>query len=157
LRPITPSDRLADALEQAGAMLDTVGRGALLSQLRRHRDEVVARELPVLAAPGPDDRAIDFLSGTVDLVYRDADSDELVVVDYKTDRIEDEADLLVRTRAYARQGAIYQRAVRHAFALDYTPRFELWYLSLDRRVLPEVDVESPAPEQLAMGFDASGP
>jgi ATP-dependent helicase/nuclease subunit A len=156
LRPITPPDRLANALERAGTLLDAVGEGALLSRLRRRPDDVVARELPVLLAPGPDDRPIDFLSGTVDLVYRDGDSGELVVVDYKTDRVEDAADLEARTRAYARQGAIYRRAVREAFALDYTPRFELWYLALDRRVVPDDPSEPPGPEQLAMGFDAPG-
>jgi ATP-dependent exoDNAse (exonuclease V) beta subunit len=155
LLPITPPDRLADALEQAGIMLDAVGRGALLSRLRRHREDVVARELPVLALPGPDDRPIDAFSGTIDLVYRDAESDQLVVVDYKTDRIENEADLDARTRTYARQGAVYQRAVRDAFALDYTPRFELWYLGLDRRVVPDAAEGSTDPEQLGMRFDAS--
>jgi ATP-dependent exoDNAse (exonuclease V) beta subunit len=70
--------------------------------------------------------------GVVDLLYRDPDSGELVVADYKSDRVGAEA-LRERTSAYARQGAIYVEAVRRA--LGRAPRFELWFLHADQIVL----------------------
>ena len=63
----------------------------------------------------------------VDLVYRDPETDEWVVVDYKTDR-EVPRDGDPKFAAYAAQGRVYQRAVREALALSDPPRFELWYL-----------------------------
>ena len=50
------------------------------------------------------------LEGYVDLVYRD-DRDGLVVVDYKTDAIGDEADLAAALAHYRIQGAAYAIAV----------------------------------------------
>ena len=51
------------------------------------------------------------LEGYVDLVYRDAGADGLVVVDYKTDAIRSEADLAARLAHYRVQGAAYAIAV----------------------------------------------
>ena len=54
------------------------------------------------------------LEGYVDLVYRDDDRDGLVVVDYKTDAIADEATLAARLAHYSVQGAAYAIAVAAA-------------------------------------------
>jgi ATP-dependent exoDNAse (exonuclease V) beta subunit len=55
------------------------------------------------------------LEGYVDLVYRDEDAnDALVVVDYKTDAIRDDADLAARLAHYRVQGAAYAIAVAAA-------------------------------------------
>jgi ATP-dependent exoDNAse (exonuclease V) beta subunit len=129
---------------QAAALrlFDQIASGELLARLRLLSDRFVAQELPVLLPPGEDEkpnadpspRAIDYLVGSIDLVYRDPDSDELVVADYKTDSLADGESLPDRIRSYAKQGAIYQRAIRESLALPYTPRFELWFLDLDQIV-----------------------
>jgi ATP-dependent exoDNAse (exonuclease V) beta subunit len=134
LSPLVPPDRLEAAVREARARLQHVAEGSLLERLRALRGRVVARELPVLLAAQPDEHPLEFVSGLIDLVYRDPGTDAFVIADYKTDRLDDATALDARTRAYARQGAAYQRAVREAFDLTYTPRFELWYLAYDRCV-----------------------
>lgn len=136
LAPHTPPARLAEAVAAARARLDRLASGSLLARLCALREHLVARELPVLLAAGSDDYPLAFLSGTIDLVHREPETGEIVVVDYKTDALDDDAALAARTREYARQGAVYQRALRDALGLAYTPRFELWYLARDLRVDP---------------------
>ena len=68
-----------------------------------------------------------YLAGAIDLLYREAESGQLVVVDFKTDRVT--ADELARQAAgYRRQGELYCRAVREALELAAPPHFELWFL-----------------------------
>jgi ATP-dependent helicase/nuclease subunit A len=134
LSPLVPPDRLEAAVREARARLQHLAEGSLLERLRALRGRVVARELPILLAAQPGERPLEFVSGVIDLVYRDPGTDAFVIADYKTDRLDDAAAIDAHTRAYARQGAAYQRAVREAFDLTYTPRFELWYLAYDRCV-----------------------
>jgi ATP-dependent helicase/nuclease subunit A len=107
---------------------------------------VLARELAVLLPPGQGlgdaddgdaDGAVGFVSGVIDLVYRDPDTGEVVLADFKTDEIEAEAGetLQRRTEAYRSQGEIYRRALAEALGLPVAPRFELWYLYADRIVV----------------------
>jgi len=85
----------------------------------------------VLVEPAEGDAAQDFVAGSIDLLHRDPESGELVVVDYKTDR-PGPAGLAPERRAeYARQGAVYQRALQRALGLPRPPRFELWLLAAD--------------------------
>jgi ATP-dependent helicase/nuclease subunit A len=70
-----------------------------------------------------------FVAGAIDLVYRDPDSAELVVADYKTDEAESEAALAEKAATYRSQGAVYCRALQDALRLPAPPRFELWFLS----------------------------
>ena len=112
------AERVEPARTRAGAVLDRFGDGPLLARLRELDDHIVARELPVLVSPEGDSGPIAAISGAIDLVYRDPDSGELVIADYKTGQ----------PRDYRVQGAHYQRALRGALRLDYEPRFELWYL-----------------------------
>ncbi len=134
LAPLAPPARLEAAVLEARARLQRLAQGSLLERLRALRGRVVARELPILLAAQPDERPLEFVSGVIDLLYRDPETDAFVIADYKTDQLDGDAALDARTRAYARQGAAYQRAVREAFGLAYTPRFELWYLAHDRCV-----------------------
>ena len=129
--------------EAAGALLQKISSGELLRRLYTLAPKVVARELPVLLPPdglaGGDASAsshrdtppVGYVAGAIDLVYRDPATDELVIADYKTDRLE-EADLEHTAQRHGPQGRAYQRALRDALGLEYTPRFELWFLSLDR-------------------------
>ncbi len=120
------------AQTDADALLERIARGELLGRLRELGANLLYRELPVLLPADPDEGAIACVTGVVDLVYRDPASGELVIADYKTDRVGPEADLAAHARRYARQGAVYQRALRDGLGLAYTPRFELWFLQADR-------------------------
>jgi ATP-dependent exoDNAse (exonuclease V) beta subunit len=108
---------LADAL----ACWDAIGAGPLAARLRALSRQVLARELPVLM--GPREGALGFVTGSVDLLYRDDDG-RLVVVDYKTDRERGEPG----AARYAKQGELYCRAVGEALGADPPPRFEIWWL-----------------------------
>jgi ATP-dependent exoDNAse (exonuclease V) beta subunit len=120
-----PGDReraTADAL----ACWDTVATGPIAARLRALEGRIVARELPILS--GANEHALGFVSGSIDLLYRDGDG-RLVVVDYKTDRLDPQASDADASRArYARQGALYCRAVQDALGAEVPPRFELWWL-----------------------------
>jgi ATP-dependent exoDNAse (exonuclease V) beta subunit len=129
LRCLLSGEALEQALDEARALLERFASGPLFAKLLGLAERVIARELPVLVPPQADRGPVAYLSGAIDLVYRDPETEELVVADYKTDRVDDQAALDQRTQAYAAQGAVYQRALEQAFGLAYTPRFELWYLS----------------------------
>jgi ATP-dependent exoDNAse (exonuclease V) beta subunit len=128
LSVLVEPENLEAAVANARSLLDAIVAGPLFPKLRSLAGSVVARELSVLAPPQADAGPAGYVSGTIDLLYRDPDSGELVVADYKTDRVPAEAALTEHGRAYAHQGDAYRRAVREALALGYTPRFELWYL-----------------------------
>jgi ATP-dependent exoDNAse (exonuclease V) beta subunit len=124
------------SLELAEQLLDRIAQGRLFARLRILANHIVARELPVLLPPLAEEDPIAYWTGTIDLLYRDPSCHEFVVVDYKTDLLSDSAELQTRADRYARQGALYQRAIREALDLPYTPRFELWFLDADRIVEP---------------------
>jgi ATP-dependent helicase/nuclease subunit A len=130
LRPLLPESDVETAAERCRELLDRLERGGLLERLATLGGRVVARELPVLlppdetAAAGP----VGVVSGAVDLLYRDPRTDELVVADYKTDRVETPEELAERAGAYASQARLYARAVQEALGLPEPPRAELWFL-----------------------------
>jgi ATP-dependent helicase/nuclease subunit A len=143
------------ALAAARRLLEGLAGGRLLARLDRIRRQVVARELPVLVPPGARDDAVGFVAGTLDLVYRDPDTDGLVVVDLKTDAVADDARALGdRAGRYARQGALYCRALREGLGLATEPRFELWFVAADRWI--PADPPGPggprAPEQMSLSL-----
>jgi ATP-dependent helicase/nuclease subunit A len=117
---------------QAGAALwDRIAGGRLFGRLRAMSDQIVSRELSVLGPPSDDAGPVGFYAGTIDLVYRDLDNDQFVVVDYKTDAIAEPEALQQRADTYAEQGSVYRHALQGALDLSYTPRFELWFLDAD--------------------------
>ncbi|HVG08390.1 MAG TPA: UvrD-helicase domain-containing protein [Thermoanaerobaculia bacterium] len=126
---LAEGDVLDRALPLAQGLLDRFAAGGLLVRLRGLREHVLARELPVLLPPAAS--SVGFVSGTIDLLYRDPATGRLVVADYKTD---DPEALEARVAVYAPQGATYVRALREALGLEEPPRFELWFLQADRVV-----------------------
>ena len=89
---------------------------------------MIARELPVLLPPDEGSEGpVGFTAGAVDLLYRDPRTDEVVVVDFKTDHVEGE-ELQARAAGYSGQCAAYARAVQEALGLESPPREELWFL-----------------------------
>ncbi len=106
----------AVAVARAGETLDRFRASRLWDAFSAIAPHVVARELPVLLPPEQSTGPVGFVAGTVDLLYRDPATNELVVADYKTDEVEGAA-LEDRARSYASQGQAYVRAVQEALAL----------------------------------------
>ena len=71
--------------------------------------------------------------GSIDLLYRCPDTNEVVVADYKTDQVGDQDAEVVAERHRA-QGAVYSEAVQSALGLEQPPRFEVWLIETDQRV-----------------------
>lgn len=114
-------------------LVDRFVSNGLFSRLRQLGSCVVARELAVLLAPAGDDTGpTGFVSGRIDLVYLDPDTGAPVVADYKTGRVESEAEVREAVVRHAAQGAQYVRAVRDALGLVQDPRFELWFVHAGR-------------------------
>ena len=126
---LVPAGERAAVLASAREALARFAGGPLLPRLAGLRDAVIARELSVLLPADPEgDGPVGFVSGAIDLLYRDPVTSEFVVADYKTDRVEGAAALAERARHYAAQAAHYRRAIQEALALEQAPRFELWFL-----------------------------
>jgi len=114
--------------------LERLAASPWLERLRALRPAILARELPLLAAP-TESAALDGIVGTLDLLYRDPESGEVVVADFKTDEIAPDAvaeTVAAKIERYRPQLELYGRAVRQALALAHPPRLELWLLAVDR-------------------------
>ncbi|MFP8873352.1 MAG: UvrD-helicase domain-containing protein, partial [Myxococcota bacterium] len=100
-------DALRDAtLARAGEILGHFGEGPLFQRFAAIVPAVVARELDVWT-PGQEEgegQPVAYTAGTVDLLYRDPETRDWVVADYKTDRVEDPEALASRAAGYRRQG-----------------------------------------------------
>lgn len=127
----SPTEQSA-AWRLAENLLATMRRGACLARLGEIADGVVARELPLLLPPEPDDPVVGALVGTADLVYRT--DEELVVADYKTDAITGDEQLGARVERYRPQLERYAGAIQSALGLAQRPLMELWFLAVDRIV-----------------------
>lgn len=120
---------LERAAARAAELLATLRGGEMAQRLVDLAGGVVAREIPVLlpgseAGSGP----LDYLVGAVDLLYRETNSGELVVVDFKTDAVAGGDDIERAATRYRRQGELYCQALREALELPAPPHFELWFL-----------------------------
>jgi ATP-dependent exoDNAse (exonuclease V) beta subunit len=125
---------LEAASRRAETLLSRIGRGSLLATLVERREEIVARELPLLLpAAGNAEGPIFGTSGIVDLLLREPQGESYLIVDYKTDEVESEAALAARADHYRPQLTIYAEAVRQALDLPQLPETELWFLWADRR------------------------
>src|SRR5690606_41091879 len=61
------------------------------------------------------------ISGAIDLVYRDPEAGGLVVVDFKTDRIDGARALAERTAHHRAQALAYRRAIAQALGPGAAP------------------------------------
>lgn len=140
-----PSD-LADAvLREARSVLARFEASPLAERWATVSRCVVGREVPMLLPPS-ESGAVGFLSGQLDLLYRDPADHGLVVVDYKTDRVTTDRELLARAEVYSSQCRIYSRGVQEALGLAAAPRWELWFLYPGRVVIGGVDRKDLAVE-----------
>lgn len=139
LSAVAAGAELERALPRAVRLLDRFAAAGLAARLRGLAAAVLARELPVLLAPAADaptaaaSAPVGFISGAIDLLYRDPATGGLVIADYKTDEVDDD-EVERRADTYASQGAIYARAVQEALQLAVAPRFELWFVHAGRVV-----------------------
>jgi ATP-dependent helicase/nuclease subunit A len=135
LSALVEGETLEQALPRARDLLDRFAGGPLLERLRALGPHLIARELPVLLPPADrDDAPVAFVSGAIDLLYRDPYTGRLVIADYKTDEVESSDDVAARAAVYAPQGAVYVRALQETLGLIEPPRFELWFLGVGRVV-----------------------
>jgi ATP-dependent exoDNAse (exonuclease V) beta subunit len=150
------AERRAELRVLGEALVSRIVRGPLLARLRALASQLVARELPVLlpASPTPvsplaaaeassADSAqapLAYVSGAIDLLYRDSESGEWVVADYKTDQLPGApgvTSLREHAERYRAQLERYGRAVAEALGSAAPPRLELWYLAHGERVVLE--------------------
>jgi ATP-dependent helicase/nuclease subunit A len=126
--------QLEAASRRADTQLSRIAGGGLLVTLVERREEILARELPVLLpAEGSTEGPLFGTSGIVDLLLRDPKNESYLVVDYKTDEVESEAALAARADHYRPQLVVYAEAVRQGLDLPRLPQTELWFLWADRR------------------------
>jgi len=124
--------QVSDVEGTIDGLLARIAAGSCLERLSAVAPSVVARELPVFGWEEVEEGPGAVVSGIVDLVYRDPDDGRLVVVDYKTDSVEDASTLEERARAYEPQVAAYAEILRDALDLEEEPHAELWFLAADR-------------------------
>ncbi len=135
LAALEPAAERAAALASARESWRAFCASSLCARWRELAPRIVARELPILLAPGEGEtEPVGFVSGAIDLLARDARGD-FVVIDYKTDAVAG-AELARRARAYAPQGRAYCAALQRALGLAAPPRFELWFLRAGEAVAP---------------------
>ncbi len=89
---------------------------------------ILGREVPLALEADPEAEGAFAWSGTIDLLYEDPETGDVVVADHKTDRAATPADRARLARHYAPQLAVYARAVARALGLPRSPRRELWFL-----------------------------
>lgn len=130
-----PPGTLSGARKRLDDILDAFRSGDLWDRWLTLRGHVVAREVPVLLpAPDPPETPDDptgALTGVIDLLYRDPNTGELVVADFKTDSPEQVDE---RAEAYRLQLVPYAEAIAAALGLDAPPPTELWFLAAGKVV-----------------------
>ncbi len=127
-RRVAPS-RVAVARDRATRLLEGLAAGSLWPRLRELAPHVLAREFPVLlCAEENGGGAIGYVVGAVDLVYLDPARGEVVVVDFKTDRVATAAAIAARSLHHRPQAELYRRAIQETLRLPQPPRVELWFL-----------------------------
>lgn len=131
-RAVRPARR-ADAIARTRAAVEALARGPLAARLRELAPFVLARELPVLI-PGTESGSgpVGAHVGAIDQVYWDPGMQEAVVVDFKTERVRDAAELADRVRRHRPQAERYRHAAQDALGLPRPPRVELWFLDASR-------------------------
>lgn len=128
VRPLLRAEDVRPAVLRAEGVLYRVLNGPWPARLAALGSAIKARALPVLLPPPPGaDAPVGFLSGEIDLLVVDPQTQALVVIDYKTEDIP-AADVPKRAELYRGQGEAYCQAVAAALGLTQPPELELWFL-----------------------------
>lgn len=131
VRGFVPQARLIEVVRTARELLEEADRRGILYELFDRREQILGREVPVLL---PDHESGGAIVGTLDLLYRDPNTGQLVVADFKTDALQSQEEFEQRREHYLAQGRVYQDAVALMFPEEEAPAFELWFLSANRIV-----------------------
>jgi ATP-dependent exoDNAse (exonuclease V) beta subunit len=131
VRGFVPQSRLQEVVASARELLEEADRRGILYELFDRREQILGREVPVLL---PDQESGGAIVGTLDLLYRDPNTGQLVVADFKTDALQSQEEFEQRREHYLGQGRVYQDAVALMFPDEEAPAFELWFLSANRIV-----------------------
>ena len=126
-------DEKSTVFDRAHRCVQRFMSASLCEEFRELQPKIVARELSLLLPVEGDENALSYVSGTLDLMYRDPVDGAYVIVDFKTDEV-DEESAIRRAPKYGVQGEIYRRAVDLALPNDRPSRFELWFLYAGTRV-----------------------
>jgi ATP-dependent exoDNAse (exonuclease V) beta subunit len=129
-----PEEELPAATQRAMALLERIERGTLLQRFIGLGQTVLGREIPVLSSPRSGNRGpVGFYSGAIDLLCRDPETGAVTIVDFKTDQVETDEELVARGEVYSSQEDLYAEAIQRTMNLDTRPGTELWFLFADRR------------------------
>jgi ATP-dependent exoDNAse (exonuclease V) beta subunit len=131
VRGFVPKARLLEVVRTARELLEEADRRGILYELFDRREQILGREVPVLL---PDEESGGAIVGTLDLLYRDPNTGQLVVADFKTDALQSQEQFEQQREHYLAQGRVYQDAVALMFPEEEAPAFELWFLSANRIV-----------------------
>lgn len=131
VRGFVPQSRLREVVQLARELLEEADRRGILYELFDRREQILGREVPVLL---PDEVSGGAIVGTLDLLYRDPNTGQLIVADFKTDVVQSQEQFEQRREHYLAQGRVYQDAVARMFPEEDAPAFELWFLSANRIV-----------------------
>jgi len=138
LEALSPPALRDEATQAVAELTRRLASSKLGQRLQEIAPAAIAREVPVLLPPGMAAApAAGYVAGKADLLYRDPKGGQLVVVDYKTDRMDGETEIGARAAAYTTQGRTYAEAIQGALRLSSPPRVELWFLAADRIVVVE--------------------
>jgi ATP-dependent exoDNAse (exonuclease V) beta subunit len=118
------------AKRRALSLLSALDGGKLRS--RFEASEILGTEVPLLMASGTAG-PVGAWVGSIDLLYRCPETNDVVVADYKTDRVGNQ-DPKVVAEHHRAQGAVYTQAVQAALGLDHPPKFEVWLIEKDARI-----------------------
>lgn len=133
-----PAGAATEVLDEARRVLARLVASPLARRWASVARHVVGREVPLLTPPAGGG-AVGYLSGQIDLLYRDPADGGFVVVDYKTDHAATDEELVARAGVYASQCQTYAHGVREALGLTGWPRWELWFLRPGRVVVGYLD------------------
>ena len=113
----------ADLRDELARSLRALADSEIAARLEQIADSILARELPCVLA-----REEGLVVGSIDLLHRDEENDELVVVDFKSDRVGADAEAIAAR--YREQGQAYVDAANGS-GLKGKIRFEVWFLKAD--------------------------
>lgn len=128
-RLVSPGKPLsAELRERADALIRALRNGRLIN--RFEEVEVIGVEVPMtLRSSGVEGPVVAWV-GTIDLIFRDPDSNRLVVADFKTTSVNGGDPEAIAAR-YRGQGDAYTEALRSALNLADRPVFEVWFVEID--------------------------
>jgi ATP-dependent exoDNAse (exonuclease V) beta subunit len=124
-----PFEQVPAVLARFDLLLDRFRQGQFLERWTAMAGNALAREVPILVPPlEPDSGPVGFITGFIDLLHQHPESGHWIIVDYKTDQVEERADLEDRAGTYLLQEAVYSRAIQESLNLERPPTTQLWFI-----------------------------